>query len=149
PSGGYEYGPYHDGPDPLAPPVELREAMDEIGGDVMEGASPRSALEELLRRGTPRAAGLDEPTRRVGQRRAEIQRNHRLAGTLQDGRRLLEAAWAAEREAPAADPSAGARSGETRLAALPPGTAGPVTERAEYEWRSPPGRENYERIRAL
>jgi len=149
PSGGYEYGPYHDGPDPLAPPVDLREAMDEIGRDVMEGASPRSALEELLRRGTPRTAGLDELTRRVWQRRAEIQRNHRLDGTLQDVRRLLDEALAAEREALAADPSDEARFDEMRLDALPPGTAGAVTELAEYEWRSPTGRENYERIREL
>ena len=36
--GGYAYGPYVDGPDPLAPPFDLRAALDEIGRDVMEGA---------------------------------------------------------------------------------------------------------------
>ena len=40
----YAYGPYVDGPDPLAPPFDLRAAMDEIGRDIMEGSSPRSAL---------------------------------------------------------------------------------------------------------
>ena len=40
----YAYGPYANGPDPLAPPVDLRAALDEIGRDVMEGSSPRSAL---------------------------------------------------------------------------------------------------------
>ena len=34
----YAYGPYVDGPDPLAPPVDLRAALDEIGRDVMEGS---------------------------------------------------------------------------------------------------------------
>ena len=37
----YAYGPYTDGPDPLAPPVDLRAALDEIGRDVMDGSSPR------------------------------------------------------------------------------------------------------------
>ncbi|MBD0323227.1 MAG: hypothetical protein ICV72_07565, partial [Aldersonia sp.] len=45
------YVPY-DGSDPLAPPVDLREALDAIGEDVMAGSSPRHALQELLRRGT-------------------------------------------------------------------------------------------------
>ena len=40
----YRYGPWHDGPDPLAPPLDLREALDSLGEDIMEGRSPRSAL---------------------------------------------------------------------------------------------------------
>ena len=42
----FTYGRYYDGPDPLAPPVDLRDALDAIGRDVMDGRSPRSALEE-------------------------------------------------------------------------------------------------------
>ena len=45
------YSRYTGGPDPLAPPVDLREALEQIGEDVMEGSSPRRALSELLRRG--------------------------------------------------------------------------------------------------
>ena len=44
------YAAYTGGPDPLAPPVDLREALEQIGQDVMEGTSPRRALAELLRR---------------------------------------------------------------------------------------------------
>ena len=51
---GWSYGPWHDGPDPLAPPVDLREALDALGRDVMEGYSPGSALQEML---APRPAG--------------------------------------------------------------------------------------------
>ncbi|MFC4003422.1 VWA domain-containing protein [Prauserella oleivorans] len=145
----YAYGPYHDGPDPLAPPTDLRDAMDEIGRDVMAGSSPRSALEELLRRGTPRTAGLDELTRRVWERRAEIQRRHRLDGTLQEVRRLLDEALDAERRALLPDPSDDARFREAQLDALPPGTAAAVSELADYDWTSETGRENYERIREL
>ena len=34
------YGRYDGGPDPLAPPVDLAEALDAIGEDVMAGSSP-------------------------------------------------------------------------------------------------------------
>ena len=45
------YGRYVDGPDPLAPPVDLAEALDAIGEDVMAGSSPERAIREFLRRG--------------------------------------------------------------------------------------------------
>ncbi|KFU82416.1 Uncharacterized protein, contains von Willebrand factor type A (vWA) domain [Amycolatopsis lurida] len=146
---GYSYGPWDNGPDPLAPPADLRDALDEIGRDVMAGASPRSALEELLRRGTPRTAGLDELTRRLWQRRSEIQRRHRLDGTLQEVQRLLDQALEAERRELFPDPDDDARFREAQLDALPPGTAAAVRELAEYDWRSREGRENYEKIRDL
>ncbi|WP_324198180.1 VWA domain-containing protein [Nocardia beijingensis] len=145
----YSYGPYHDGPDPLAPPLDLREALDSIGRDVMEGSSPRNALQELLRRGTSSMPGLEELTRRLWQRRAEIARTHRLDGTLQQVRELLEEALEAERGALFPDPSDDARFAEAQLDALPSSTAAAVTELAEYAWRSEAGRENYRKIRDL
>jgi uncharacterized protein with von Willebrand factor type A (vWA) domain len=145
----YSYGPWHDGPDPLAPPIDLRDALDEIGQDVMGGSSPRSALEELLRRGTRTTSGLDELTRRVWQRRSEIQRRNNLDGTLQEVQRLLSEALDAERRALFPDPSDDARLQEAELDALPSGTAAAVQELADYQWRSEQGRENYEKIRDL
>lgn len=145
----YSYGPYHDGPDPLAPPLDLSEALDEIGREVMEGSSPRNALEELLRRGLRRTAGLDDMTTRLWQRRSEIQRHHRLDGTLQQVRELLDKALDAERGALFPDPSDDARFAEAQLDALPPGTAAAVSELADYDWRSPEAREAYEEIKDL
>lgn len=145
----YSYGPYHDGPDPLAPPLDLREALDHIGRDVMEGSSPRTALQELLRRGTSSVRGLEDLTRRLWQRRAEISRRHRLDGTLQQVRELLNEALDAERRALFPDPSDDARFAEAQLDALPSSTAAAVNELADYAWRSETGRENYRRIRGL
>lgn len=145
----YSYGPYHEGPDPLAPPLDLREALDQIGRDVMEGSSPRSALEELLRRGMRSTSGLDELTRRLWQRRSEISRRNRLDGSLQQVRQLLDEALEAERRALFPDPSDDARFAEAQLDALPSSTAAAVGELSEYSWRSETGRENYAKIRDL
>lgn len=145
----YSYGPYHEGPDPLAPPLDLREALSEIGREVMEGSSPRSALEELMRRGTSGMPGLEELTRRLWEKRAEISRSHRLDGTLQQVRELLDRALEAERRALFPDPSDDARFAEMQLDALPSSTAKAVSELSEYSWRSETGRENYRKIRDL
>ncbi len=145
----FTYGRYYDGPDPLAPPVDLRDALDAIGRDVMDGRSPRSALEELLRRGTRETAGLDELTRRLWERRSQIQRRHNLDGTLQQVRQLLDEAVAAEKSALFPDPDDDARFREAQLVALPSGTAAAVRELAEYDWRSEEAREKYQQIRNL
>ncbi|ONI76739.1 hypothetical protein BWI15_05460 [Kribbella sp. ALI-6-A] len=146
---GWSYGPWHEGPDPLAPPVDLRDALDELGRDVMAGSSPRSALEELLRRGTRNTQGLDDLTRRLWERRREIQSRHNLEGTLRDVQRLLDEALEAERHDLFPNPSDDARFREAQLDALPSGTAAAVRELAEYDWQSPQARQKYEQIREL
>src|SRR5918998_1562242 len=149
PASRYSYGPWHGGPDPLAPPTDLSAALDEIGRDVMDGASPRAAMRELLRRGMTGTPGMDELARRVWQRRAEITRRHRLDGTLQEVRELLERALTAERRELFPDPDDDARFREARLDALPPDTARAVTELADYDWRSAEAAQAYQDIRDL
>ena len=41
---GYRYGRWHGGPDPLAPPYDLGNAVDEIGDSVLAGSGVREAL---------------------------------------------------------------------------------------------------------
>ena len=148
-AGRFSYGPWHEGPDPLAPPVDLRAALDQIGRDVMDGSSPRSALEELLRQGVRGRSGLDELTRKLWQRRSRIRRRYRLDGTLGEVRRLLDEALKAERGALLPDPSDDARFREAQLGALPSGTAAAVRELSSYDWRSEDARQHYEQIRDL
>ncbi|MGW0893470.1 vWA domain-containing protein [Saccharopolyspora sp. NPDC002578] len=145
----YQYGAWHGGSDPLEPPVDLRSALDQIGRDVMEGASPRSALEELLRTGTRGTSGLDELTRRLWQRRSELQRRHNLDGTVQEVRRLLDRALDQERQALAAEDGEDARFRELQLSALPPDAGGSVRELAEYDWRSGEARETFDEIQRM
>ncbi|QGK72179.1 hypothetical protein GIY23_09780 [Allosaccharopolyspora coralli] len=145
----YRYGAWHGGADPLAPPVDLRAAVDEIGREVMEGASPRSALDEVLRTGTGDTTGLDELTRRLWQRRSELQRRHRLDGTLQQVRELLDRAVEQERVALAAEDGDDARFRELQMDALPTDTAGAVDELGNYDWHSPEARRTFEEIQRL
>src|SRR6185312_12235336 len=145
----YSYGPFDGGPDPLAPPFDLRAAIDRIGDDVLDGSSPRQALRELLRRGLGERRGLDDLTRRLWQRRRELQRDNRLDGTLQQVRELLDRALTAERDALGRQNSDDARFRELQLDALPTDTGGAVRELENYDWQSPDGRAAYEQIRDL
>jgi uncharacterized protein with von Willebrand factor type A (vWA) domain len=148
-SGRYSYGQYYDGPDPLAPPFDLRSAMDELGRDVMEGTSPRQAMRELMRRGLGEQRGLDDLMRRLNEQRSKLQRNHRLDGTLQEVRELLERALEAERNSLQAEDSDDARFREMQLDALPPSPAGAVRELENYDWRNAEARAAYEQIQDL
>src|SRR6478609_9654033 len=58
--GRYRYAPWSGGPDPLAPPFDVRSALDEVGHDVLSGGSLREALRELMRRGMDGHRGLDD-----------------------------------------------------------------------------------------
>lgn len=139
----------YDGGDPLAPPVDLREALDAIGEDVMAGHSPERAMRELLRQGTRDHAGLDDLARRVSERRRELLRRHNLDGTMEEVRRLLDEAVLAERKQLARDLDDDARFAEMRLENLSPTPAAAVTELSDYPWRSSEGRERYEQIKDL
>lgn len=145
------YGPYHGG-DPLAPPIEVQQALETIGRDVMSGTSAERAMREFLRRGTRDRQGLDDLALRVRERRAELTRRHRLDGTLEEVRKLLDSAVLSERKHLANDVEMDddARSfAEMRLENLSPNTAAAVTELADYDWQSPAARADYDRIRDL
>ena len=148
-AGRAKYGRYIDGPDPLAPPVDLREALQEIGRDVMEGSSPRRAVQEFLRRGGQRMRGLDELAREAYRRRQDLLRRNNLDGTMQQVRELLDQAVLAERKQLARDLDDDARFAEFRLEQLPASTAQAVSELADYDWRSSDAREAYQKISEL
>lgn len=143
------YSAYSGGPDPLAPPVDLREALEQIGQDVMAGTSPRRALSELLRRGTKNMPGADRLAAEANRRRRDLLRRNNLDGTLQEIKKLLDEAVLAERKELARALDDDARFGELQLDALPASPAKAVQELSEYNWRSAEAREKYDQIKDL
>ena len=148
-SSAFRYGAWSGGRDPLEPPFDVAEAVDEIGDRVLNGESPGQALRELLRRGTDGLRGLDELRREVARRQREARQSGRLDGTLQEVRELLEQAVELEKQALFPDPSDAARMAEMELDTLPGDTARAVQQLKPYAWRSPEARAAYEQIEDL
>ncbi len=148
-SGAFSYGAYHDGPDPLASPCDVRSALDRLGDDVLRGSNVRDALRALQRRGLDPHRGLDDLLRRVREQRRALRQRGRLDGTLEQVRALLDKAIGEERAALFPDPGDDARFREAQLDALPSDTARAVRELADYDWRSEDARRTYESIRDL
>lgn len=151
----YRYGAYHDGPDPLAPPYDVRSALDAVGDSVLDGTGPADALRDLLRRGLPDAAGgrdrrgLDDLLRQVRERRRELRSRGRLDGTLEEARALLDKAIGQERAELFPDPDDAARLREAELDSLPADTAQAVRRLADYQWRSAAARQTFEELKDL
>lgn len=142
----------YEGGDPLAPPVDLAEALDAIGQDVMAGYSPERAMREFLRRGGTDQAGLDDLARRVAERRQEILQRNDLDGTMREVKELLDKAVLAERGQLARDITLddGDRAfRELMLDNLPTSTPAAVGELSSYDWQSSEAREAYEEIKDL
>lgn len=143
------YGAYDDGPDPLAAPYDVAEALDRLGDDVLDGATPARALRDLLRRGTDGLRGIDDLLRQARRRRKQLVDRNRLDGTLEEVRALLDRAVGEERAALFPDPSDDARFREARLDALPQETARAVSDLAEYDWRSAQAKATFEELKDL
>jgi uncharacterized protein with von Willebrand factor type A (vWA) domain len=143
------YGAWHGGPDPLEPPYDIRQALDDIGDDVLAGMSPRSALNRMMRLGPGGRNGLDALRQAARNRARELRRNNRLDGTLDQVRELLDAALAEERRALFPDPDDSARMAEAELDSLPKDTSRAVRALSDYQWRSPEAREKYQQIQDL
>ncbi|MEV0157527.1 VWA domain-containing protein [Micromonospora sp. NPDC050686] len=144
----FRYGQWRGGPDPLAPPYDVRAAVDAVGAEVLAGGSLREALRDLLRRGPQGRGGLDELAARARRLRREALRRGDLDGAVTRSQALLDQALAAERDALRERDDDDARFAEAVLDNLPRSTARAVRELAGYEWASEEGRQTYQRILA-
>ena len=143
---GFRYGSWTGGRDPLEPPYDVASALDAIGESVLDGASPRQALRDLLRQGADGLRGLDDLRRQVAKRQRQARQKGQLDGTLQEVRELLEQALELERAALFPDPDDSARMAELELDTLPTDTARAVAALKPYDWRSPEARARFEQI---
>lgn len=142
----FRYGQWRGGPDPLAPPYDVRAAVDAVGAEVLAGGSLRAALRDLLRRGPQGRGGLDELAARARRMRREALRRGDLDGAVTRAQALLDQALAAEREELRGRDDDGARFAEAVLDNLPRSTARAVEELSGYDWASAEARATYQRI---
>ncbi|NAZ76495.1 hypothetical protein GTQ99_13875 [Kineococcus sp. T13] len=144
--GRYRYGEWAGGPDPLAPPYDVRAAVDRVGQEVLSGGSLRDALRDLLQRGPDGRSGLEQLRARAARLRREAARRGDLDGALTSARARLDQALAAERDELAGRDGDDARFAETRLDALPRSTAQAVRDLEDYSWASEQARQQYQQI---
>src|SRR5919112_5374842 len=145
----FRYGAWRGGPDPLAPPYDLRRVLDEVGQDVLAGGSLREALRDLMRRGFDGQRGLDDLRNRVRRMRRAAQRRGDLGGTLDQVRAALDQAMTAESETLAGLEGDDARLAEMELATVPDDVAGAVRALDPYSWKSPEAAATFDAIRQM
>ena len=145
----FRYQPWNGGPDPLAPPYDVRAALDSVGHDVLAGGSLREALQDLMRRGLDGHRGLDDLAERVRRQRRAARRRGDLGGTLDKVRAALDQALAAERDTLNGEDTDDARWAEMELATLPDDVAGAVRGLRDYDWHSPEARATYQAIQQM
>ena len=142
----FRYGQWNGGPDPLAPPYDVREAVDAVGAEVLAGGSLREALRDLLRRGPQGRGGLDDLAARARRLRREALRRGDLDGAVTRAQALLDQALAAERDELRGRDDDAARFAESVLDNLPRSTARAVEELSGYQWASDDARRSYQQI---
>ncbi|GAA1037451.1 VWA domain-containing protein [Virgisporangium ochraceum] len=140
------YGAWKGGPDPLAPPYDVRAAVDQVGAEVLAGGSLRDALRNLLRRGPEGGRGLDDLLARARRLRREAMRRGNLDGAVTRAQAQLDLALAADREELAQRDDDNARFAEAQLDNLPRSTARAVEELQNYDWASAEARQIYQQI---
>ena len=140
------YGAWRGGADPLAPPFDVRAAVDSVGDEVLAGGSLRDALRDLLRRGQDGERGLDDLHERARRMRREAMRRGRLDGAVTRAQSLLDQALAAERDELSRRDDDEAAFAQSRLDALPRSTARAVQELSDYDWASDQARADYQKI---
>ena len=146
PTNRFRYGAWRGGPDPLAPPYDVRAAVDQVGAEVLAGGSLRDALRNLLRRGPEGGRGLDDLLARARRMRREAMRRGNLDGAVTRAQALLDQALAAERDELAQRDDDAARFAEAQLDNLPRSTARAVEELSNYDWASAEARQLYQQI---
>ncbi|SNY44525.1 vWA domain-containing protein [Paractinoplanes atraurantiacus] len=142
----FRYGAWRDGPDPLAPPYDVRAAVDEVGERVLAGDSLRDVLRDLVRRGPRSGRGLDELRDRARRLRRDALRRGNLDGAVTRAQQLLDQAVATERDALRQRGDDESRFSEAILDNLPRSTSRAVEELSEYKWTSDEARDLYQQI---
>ncbi|MEI8260519.1 MAG: VWA domain-containing protein [Actinomycetes bacterium] len=141
---GFRYGPFHDGPDPLAGPLDAGAGVDDLAKRIMDGQSVEDALRDLMREGTQGRRGMRDMARQVRDKRRRLEKSGAMDGLLQDLRELVEQAKDTERRELFPDPSDDARFREAQLDNIPDDVGRAMQQLANYDWRSNEARALFE-----
>jgi len=141
---GFRYGPFHDGPDPLAGPLDAGAGVDDLAQRIMDGQSVEDALRDLMREGTQGRRGMRDMARQVRDKRRRLEKSGAMDGLLQDLRELVEQAKDTERRELFPDPSDDARFREAQLDNIPDDVGRAMQQLANYDWRSNEARALFE-----
>jgi len=141
---GFRYGPFHDGPDPLAGPLDAGAGVDDLAKRIMDGQSVEDALRDLMREGTQGRRGMRDMARQVRDKRRRLEKSGAMDGLLQDLRELVEQAKDTERRELFPDPSDDARFREAQLDNIPGDIGRAMQQLANYDWRSNEARALFE-----
>jgi len=143
----FQYGSFHDGPDPLAAPVDAGGGVDEIGRRLLDGQSLTDAFRDMFRDGLNNRDGLRDMFRKAQQRRKELEKSGRMDGLLTDLRQLLDDALTQERAALFPDPSDDARFREAMLDTVPDEIGRAVQQLSNYDWQSPQAKQSFDQLK--
>ena len=143
----FQYGSFHDGPDPLAAPVDAGGGVDEIGRRLLDGQSLNDAFRDMFRDGVNNRDGLRDMFRKAQQRRKELEKSGRMDGLLTDLRQLLDDALTQERAALFPDPSDDARFREAMLDTVPDEIGRAVQQLSSYDWQSPQAKQSFDQLK--
>ncbi len=144
----FSYGAWREGPDPLAPPYDVRAAVEDLGKNMLAGSNARDALRELLQRGVGDRPGLAQLREQLRRRREELRRRGNLGGAVDRARGQLDQALALERDQLAREDTEDARFAELELDTLPDSVAQAMQSLTNYAWHSPEAKELYDQINA-
>ncbi len=143
----FQYGSFHDGPDPLAAPVDAGRGVDEIGRRLLDGQSLNDAFRDMFRDGVNNRDGLRDMFRKAQQRRKELEKSGRMDGLLTDLRQLLDDALTQERAALFPNPSDDARFREAMLDTVPDEIGRAVQQLSSYDWQSPQAKQSFDQLK--
>ena len=143
----FQYGSFHDGPDPLAAPVDAGGGVDEIGRRLLDGQSLTDAFRNMFRDGLNNRDGLRDMFRKAQQRRKELEKSGRMDGLLTDLRQLLDDALTQERAALFPDPSDDARFREAMLDTVPDEIGRAVQQLSNYDWQSAQAKQSFDQLK--
>jgi uncharacterized protein with von Willebrand factor type A (vWA) domain len=121
--------------EPITADLSVRQLVDELSDDILDGLGPDNAFEQMMRRGVPgQFGGLQSLRERIERARAAARETGRLDGWLEQLRDRLDRVLDTERRTLARRDDDDARMRESFIDSLPASVPGSINELKEYEF---------------